>query len=326
MTTFIELTYIVTLLIGVSCFTVHMTVRSKNLTSASPLVKWKSTTAFLLLIMVFNICDFLVIYLGDTLSSSGIAWIYVIENVLEVFLAYSMVCMGKDYALSQNPRWVDVIFVVIGLTILYVDSTYTLKGPAANEAVYISVMILLNLVPLALLAYFGRKYLRKGHAARLHEPTNAYMLIYNMVVLILCIIATASIIDSRTTRDLIWWDKEIYVMFWTIFNILNFVFVWRSCVVDDRGDVERFQTAEERMDMIVHQYGLSAREREIAELIFEGRNNKEIAAMLYLSPNTVKVHASNLYRKLGAVNRVQAAAVLRGEDITINIHTETEEE
>ena len=147
-----------------------------------------------------------------------------------------------------------------------------------------------------------------------------------MVVLVLCIIATASIIDSRTTRDLIWWDKEIYVMFWTIFNVLNFVFVWRSCVVDDRGDVERLQTAEERMDMIVHQYGLSAREREIAELIFEGRNNKEIAAMLYLSPNTVKVHASNLYRKLGAVNRVQAAAVLRGEDITNSIHTETEDE
>lgn len=326
MTTFIELSYIMTLLIGVSCFTVHMTVRAKNLTSASPLVKWKSTTAFLLLIMVFNICDFLVIYLGDTLSSSGIAWIYVIENVLEVFLAYSMVCMGKDYALSQNPRWVDVIFVVIGLTIFYVDSTYTLKGQAASEAMYISVMILLNLVPLALLAYFGRRYLRKGHAARLHEPTNAYMLIYNMVVLILCIIATASIIDSRTTRDLIWWDKEIYVMFWTIFNILNFVFVWRSCVVDDRGDMERLQTTEERMDIIVRQYGLSAREREIAELIFEGRHNKEIAAMLYLSPNTVKVHASNLYRKLGAVNRVQAAAVLRGEDITINIHTETEEE
>ena len=79
------------------------------------------------------------------------------------------------------------------------------------------------------------------------------------------------------------------------------------------------------MDMIVHQYGLSAREREIAELIFEGRNNKEIAAMLYLSPNTVKVHASNLYRKLGAVNRVQAAAVLRGEDISNNLQ-ETEEE
>ena len=79
------------------------------------------------------------------------------------------------------------------------------------------------------------------------------------------------------------------------------------------------------MDIIVRQYGLSAREREIAELIFEGRHNKEIAAMLYLSPNTVKVHASNLYRKLGAVNRVQAAAVLRGEDISNNIQ-ETEEE
>ena len=34
---------------------------------------------------------------------------------------------------------------------------------------------------------------------------------------------------------------------------------------------------------------------------------------MYLSPNTVKVHASNLYRKLGVTNRVQAVRVLNGE-------------
>ena len=63
-------------------------------------------------------------------------------------------------------------------------------------------------------------------------------------------------------------------------------------------------------------FNLSQREREIAELIYQGKNNKEIAAILYLSPNTIKVHASNLYRKLGAANRVQASQVLRGEEIT----------
>ena len=38
-----------------------------------------------------------------------------------------------------------------------------------------------------------------------------------------------------------------------------------------------------------------------------------MAALLYLSPNTVKVHASNLYRKLGVSNRVQAVQILSGK-------------
>jgi len=316
MSKFIELSYIVTLLVGVACFTVHITVRAKNLTSASPLIKWKSTTAFLLLVMLFNLCDFLIIYMGDILSSEGLDWIMVTENLLEVFLAYTMICMGKDYACSQNPRWLDIVFVVIALALFYADSVYTLKGENARESLYIIAMIALNIVPVGLLGYFGKKYLNLGSAVRKHPATDAYMKIYNMVVIILCVISTASIIDSRTTKDLIWCDREIYVMFWMIFNATNFLFVWRSCVVDDRDDMERMQTTEERLDLIARQYGLSAREREIAELIFSGKNNKEIAAALYLSPNTIKVHASNLYRKLGVVNRVQAAAVLRGEEIT----------
>ena len=36
--------------------------------------------------------------------------------------------------------------------------------------------------------------------------------------------------------------------------------------------------------------------------------------MLFLSSNTIKVHTSNLYRKLGVSTRMQAVGVVRGED------------
>jgi DNA-binding NarL/FixJ family response regulator len=52
---------------------------------------------------------------------------------------------------------------------------------------------------------------------------------------------------------------------------------------------------------------LSAREREVLELIGNGATNREIAARLYLSPHTVKDHTSALYRKLGVRNRAEAA-------------------
>ncbi len=52
---------------------------------------------------------------------------------------------------------------------------------------------------------------------------------------------------------------------------------------------------------------LSAREREVLELVGSGATNREIAARLYLSPHTVKDHTSALYRKLGVRNRAEAA-------------------
>jgi two-component system response regulator DesR len=51
---------------------------------------------------------------------------------------------------------------------------------------------------------------------------------------------------------------------------------------------------------------LSAREREVLDLIAGGATNREIAAALHLSPHTIKEHTSSLYRKLGARNRAEA--------------------
>lgn len=53
--------------------------------------------------------------------------------------------------------------------------------------------------------------------------------------------------------------------------------------------------------------GLSARERQVLELISSGSTNREIAARLHLSPHTVKEYTSTLYRKLEVRNRTEAA-------------------
>ena len=53
---------------------------------------------------------------------------------------------------------------------------------------------------------------------------------------------------------------------------------------------------------------LSARELQVLGLIAAGHSNQEIATKLYLSLNTVKVHSSNIYGKLGVNSRTQAVA------------------
>ena len=47
---------------------------------------------------------------------------------------------------------------------------------------------------------------------------------------------------------------------------------------------------------------LSAREREILQLLAEGKQNKEIATLLNLSPYTIETHRRNLQEKLNLHN------------------------
>jgi DNA-binding NarL/FixJ family response regulator len=58
---------------------------------------------------------------------------------------------------------------------------------------------------------------------------------------------------------------------------------------------------------------LSARERQVLDLLSGGRSNAAIAASLGLTEATVKSYVSTVLNKLGVQNRVQAAlAAQRG--------------
>jgi NarL family two-component system response regulator LiaR len=52
---------------------------------------------------------------------------------------------------------------------------------------------------------------------------------------------------------------------------------------------------------------LTQREREVLALVVAGMNNREIASKLFLSQGTVRLHVSNVLRKLEAPNRTAAA-------------------
>ncbi len=70
--------------------------------------------------------------------------------------------------------------------------------------------------------------------------------------------------------------------------------------------VESF-TDRGKDDAVGHKFGqLTERERDVLKCISQGMTNKEVARQLYLSEKTVKNYASNVFRKLGVKDRVQA--------------------
>jgi len=60
-------------------------------------------------------------------------------------------------------------------------------------------------------------------------------------------------------------------------------------------------------DYLMNQYKITKREMEVIELICQGKTNKEIADLLFISIETVKDHNYKIFQKTGVKNRIQLA-------------------
>lgn len=55
---------------------------------------------------------------------------------------------------------------------------------------------------------------------------------------------------------------------------------------------------------------LTARQRQVAELIQKGMSNKEIARVLNIANGTVKVHVYDMFQRLGVTSRTKLMSKL----------------
>ncbi len=72
-------------------------------------------------------------------------------------------------------------------------------------------------------------------------------------------------------------------------------------------DLERVEALMKSCDE-APQTPISAREKEVLQLLVQGRSNKSIASQLFISDRTVERHVSNIYNKLGVSSRAEATA------------------
>jgi DNA-binding CsgD family transcriptional regulator len=70
-----------------------------------------------------------------------------------------------------------------------------------------------------------------------------------------------------------------------------------------RAAVELRATGEQIADEVKPLPDLTPQELHIAQLVAEGKTNKEIAASMFLSPKTVEYHLANTFRKLDSTPR-----------------------
>jgi DNA-binding CsgD family transcriptional regulator len=80
----------------------------------------------------------------------------------------------------------------------------------------------------------------------------------------------------------------------------HFVQLWRNARLHRPAADSLFTSAADGL--------LTAREREVLAWVARGKTNREIAAVLYLAPGTVRKHLDNVYAKLDVGSRAGAVA------------------
>lgn len=67
----------------------------------------------------------------------------------------------------------------------------------------------------------------------------------------------------------------------------------------------------QRCEKLTSDYGLTAREAEVLGILAQGHASGYISEALYISPNTVRTHVHNIYRKLGVSSREEVLTLAR---------------
>lgn len=89
-----------------------------------------------------------------------------------------------------------------------------------------------------------------------------------------------------------------------IFNLTNIIYLKKV-----------FYVAPEHKNYIkdissITNFNFTIREEEIINLLCEGKTNKEIAEVLFISPYTVRDHLANIYKKTNVKNRTQLTRII----------------
>lgn len=121
-------------------------------------------------------------------------------------------------------------------------------------------------------------------------------------------LAMALLLAALKFLEYRWWMKDIplellvfiYALFFTILG------VWMGLKLTRPNNPTADPLPPVDFSVVRESMLLSEREREVLQLLADGRSNEQIAAQLFISINTVKTHLSNVYVKLDAKRRTEA--------------------
>jgi len=159
-------------------------------------------------------------------------------------------------------------------------------------------MFLYSSILLIIPTIFASIYLRKNKGNENYRLLSEIMIAFYPMVLTLPL-------------DLIFFREspfKLTLITHSLFSIFVFFYILRHYMINYEPETI---SLKDELAAFYTEHAVSPREQEIITRVIEGKSNREIGEVLFISANTVKTHIRNIYKKLGVSNRVQLVHAIK---------------
>jgi len=218
--------------------------------------------------------------------------------VIPAFMAYTdKLCNGRYFIATKI---YGVFCVILAVSQLFFSRTYGSEAAAVWEAASIIAIVWIFIYNFILPI---NRELKKGRKIA-DTLINTYPGNLLIAFLIISITSIFDLVDSGALH---------YSLNLTSYSIVVFALsvtfmLFRMSVIKDRelkeksALLEKATNPEAAREKAFKSYGLTEREKEVARLMAEGLDNKDIGERLFLSTRTVAFHVTNIFRKFGIID------------------------
>ena len=289
--------YLIAIFLGISSFTMSILARRKGNTSLNNAMLLFSTCLLVMCIydMIIYYTDYFIagydnielLRLGDCIIAIlFVSWLSVEQKLTEEDILESYYKMARVYAIAYASVW------CISTIVFSADFMYTIKW-----ILLVSDIVLIFMMLIGSIAYI---------VAALYKRSDRDLTVYMVIITAMLTWNYASYFWGETS---VYWGNsrfireplDLTIIFWFVINIVMIYLVYRRAFVPayfSNGDKAPEFCLEDRLQKVKEEYDLTDREKELVELIYEGRSNAEIAEALFISESTVKTHIYNIFKKM----------------------------
>ncbi len=305
--------YLVAIFLGISSFTMSILARRKGNTKLNNAMLLFSTCLLVMCIydMLIYYTDYFIggydnielIRIGDCIIAMlFLLWLSLEQRLTEENILEGYYKIARIYAIAYALVW------CISTLVFSVEFMYAIKW-----ILLVSDILLVLMMLIGSLSYI---------VAALYKRSDRDLTIYMVIITAMLTWNYGSYFWSETS---VYWGNskfirepmDLTIIFWFVIGIVMIYLVYRRAFVPayfSKEDKLQEFSLEERLEKVREQYDLTEREKELVELIYEGRSNAEIADQLFISESTVKTHIYNIFKKMKIKNRMSVMRIVRDEE------------
>ena len=307
--------YLLAIFMGVAGLTITFLADHRKKTELNKALKF-----FTIGLVVTNVYDFLLYYTDYTLFDMPPA--FAIRLGCAVIALLACLWVNMIYIISETNEHKLLKNTVVGFSLAYAVFWLlvallfaNVKFNALRWVLIATDILFVVLILLTSIVFMAKVILDNKQRAVHYLVIVTALIIWNYIAFAWG--ETANNLDGQNAMRM---PLDMTIIFWFIVNAATITFIFRTSFAEAYGTVE---VEPEIADAIVEagkdtifedlqeEYGLTDREKELCQLIYQGRSNAEISESLFITESTVKTHIYNLYRKTGVKNRMEILRVVR---------------